>query len=250
MQYRLTSFAAFAIALSAMLSACGGAGSSANSAGIGSSLGGGASSIDFNLREAEKNSFLDNRLQDFTVSGVDKVIGNFSGSGTITPGQILTTSFEGSSSFSRVYTLAGQVQSGFQQYSLQSVESFYVNSAYEKIGTTTDGEYSVWDSVSSLPIAAKTGASGPMPSHRIFSDSTKSTLLETVSYNYRLEGDTEGNNSIAYLRIMGTGKNAAGAVTSTRETLIRVTPEGGQDPLWFTYSYVDGSYSTYQFSYR
>ncbi len=241
-------FAALALSVGTLLSACGGGGGA--SSGAADSSGGGASSIAFDLREAEKNSFLDSRLQDFTVSGVESGIGQFSGSGTITPSQIKTTSFEGSPAFSRVYTLAGQVQSGFLQYSLSSVESSFVNGSYAVLGSTRDGEYSVWDPVSSLPSAAQIGDAGQLPNQKIYSDSTKTNLLETVTKTYRLEGDTEGNNSIAYLRILSTSKNSTGAVTTTQETLIRVTPEGGQDQLWLTQSTSDGSYSTYRFSYR
>ena len=91
---------------------------------------------------------------------------------------------------------------------------FYLTSPYESIGgiDATSGEVAVYSGQRVLPIAAKVGDSGTADTQTVYTDSSLTTVIGTITDTWTLSAGT-GNDAILCLDSKGT--NASGPFTET-----------------------------------
>lgn len=215
--------------LVALMSACGGGGGGGTPAPV-------ASTAAFSLAASAASSFQDTSTQSFTVSGKSSGI-SFTGSGTVTRGNVTAATFEGTSALQKTTIVSGSITGNGITVPISSSSTSYVDTNYVPLGRSGSTEYMVVSSTPPLPTSAYINDTGTYYVGNRYTDGSKSTLLGTASVTYALQPDTADT---ALLVLIYTEKDVAGSITMTSTSKIRLTPAGAATDLSESALYSNG----------
>lgn len=210
-----------ALSTSALLVACGGGGGSS-----GGSSGPVVSTDTFQLKTAYNNILWNTSPSSFTLSGSVIAAGStyqVSGSGTVSRGSLLSSSFEGKPGYSKYYSTSGTVTVNGVTRPANASYTDYVDLNYVPLGMSGSSEYMVVTSANQVPVTAKVNDSGTWYQGNRYLNSSKITLLGTRVVSYAMLPDTANT---AILSVVITDKDKQGKTTYTDTNRYRMTPAG------------------------
>lgn len=218
------------LAAALFLGACGGGG------GGGGSTAPVVSTETFQLRQAYTNDFNGTKSYPFTVSGsitAGAEIGTVTGSGTLTQSAVSATAFEGAAAQLKTRTITGNITvttgSGSASQALTpGVTNYFANPAFDLVGYSSAGSYSVAVAPITVPAGARVGDSGTAGTINTYASAAKGAVLSTNELSWSLTADTA---TTAILNLMQIVKNPGGAITATQVDTYRLTPAGGSTPI-------------------
>ena len=194
----------------ALMTACGGGG--------GGSSGPVASTSTFNVLAAYVSTFTSPSVNNFNISGSSGST-SVSGSGTATIGNVSSGTFEGQSALQRTTTVTGSFTVNGTSYPLNSSQVSWTDSNYVPLGSV-DNEYTVITGTPTLPTAVRVGDTGPVYTANRYTNSSKTTLLGTVTSTYVVEADTA---STALVTLINTYKNTSNQTQKIGSAQFRIT---------------------------
>jgi hypothetical protein len=201
----------FAASLTALvLAACGG--------------GDEASPASFNVAAAMAREIASTGSQTFTMSGTESGVA-FTAAGLVVLTKD-TVTFEGVSALKRMASFEGTVTAGGQTSLFTSVSNeFYAPSDSSPLGASDNESYSVVQSKTALPSAAKIGDSGNYYQTTDYANSTKNEVRARTTYRYQLEADA-GSANAALLRIVRSKVDTQQQAVETGTTSFRLSSDG------------------------
>lgn len=215
------------LVMSAALTACGGGG------GGGGASGPVASTNTFDIRAGHA------RLTANGFTATLAVSGTCSGTFSLTSGPATTnTVFEGAAALSRSSVGTLNV-SNCNPASNVGTTTSYFDSNYVPLGySIVGGNYAVWVSPPSLPVAARVGDVAVAGTVNKYTNSTKSTSAGTEENSYVIEADTA---TTAIANLISKNYNAAHTLTSTEQDRYRVAADGSLTLISIDIQYANGS---------
>jgi hypothetical protein len=219
--------AALVLSLTAsLLSACGGGGGSDSTSNTGST----AQTLSFPMLSALQTDTANGSTVNYTVSG------SCSGTATVIDAKPVAATFEGAPALAVQSTLTINV-TNCTPASTASTTIEYFDANYLPLGDAEAGvDYGVYDAPVNVPVNVKVGDSGALGTEKLYTDSTKTTVLGTMSQSYSIQPDTASTAIIDVVaRIYDTGN----ALLMTTESRSRIDATGHDTPVG-----IDIQYST------
>lgn len=215
---RVSKFSVVVIA-GMLLDACGGGGG-----GGGSSSSPTPSTIAFPVAQAHSQMTINGYSVTFAISGKSSGVA-VSGSGTLTVGAAVAATFEGQAGMSTTESLSATVTGNGQSIPINVTGIDYFDSNYNDLAylDNTDGSLTVVDPVVPVPSTVHVGDSGSLGAATTYSDSTKSTVINTETLTYNVVADTA--TSILF-KVTKKTYDLSHNLTDTDITSIRVTENG------------------------
>ena len=203
----------------ATLAACGGGGDS-----TGPAPGPVAAPVTttFPIKAAYTNLVRNSSSLQFSLSGSLSGI-SVSGGGTITRGTLVSSTFEGVPALRQIATLTGTVAAGANTAPLAAVISTFVDTNYNPLGSSADGNYAVISGTVNIPTTAVINDTGILYTANTFTASNKSVRTGTNAVSYALQPDT---STTGLLKVISVQKNVAGATTLTSTLTLRIDASG------------------------
>lgn len=218
-------FGLMTLGIAATLVACGGGGG-----------GGGSNPVvltsTFNIQSAYVSTLQASSSRGFSVSGTVNGI-SVTGNGTITDGNLVSTTFEGQSALSQTGVVSMTVSGNGQTIPINTSSIGYYDSNYNFLGQS-DSEYAIATTSTVLPTAAKVNDTGTIVTMNVYPTSAKSYIAGTRTVAYSLGPDTA--NSII-LTLITTTRDTGGTTTSTESVRIKMTTSNAL-------TYIDDTYSS------
>ena len=215
-----------AFVMSVGLTACGGGGGSGSNGPV-------TSTNTFDIRAGHARLTANGFSTTFAVSGT------CSGTFSLTSGPATTnTVFEGVAALSRssVGTLS---VSNCNPASNVGTTTSYFDSNYVPLGySVVGGNYAVWASPPSFPVAARVGDVAVAGTVNKYTNSTKSTSAGTEENSYVIEADTA---TTAIVNLISKNYNAAHTLTSTEQDRYRIAADGSLTLISIDIQYANGS---------
>ncbi len=181
-----------------------------------------ASTTTFQLKSANDNFFNTTGTATFSVSGTVNGA-TVTGTGTATRGNVSAAVFETVAGFKRSTTVSASLTANGVTAPLTSTSTSFRDAGGVPLGTSGE-EYVVITGAVTIPITARINDTGTAYTANRFSNSSKATLLGTLTSTYVLLPDTE---TTGLLKITDTLRNTAGTMTSQSTVTIRITAAGG-----------------------
>ena len=203
----------------ATLAACGGGGGGTDTA---SGPVAAPATTTFPVKAAYTNIVRNSSSLPFRISGSSSGI-SVSGSGTITRGTLVSSAFEGVPALRQIGTLTGTVVVGANTTPLAAVVSTFVDTNYNPLGSSTDGEYAVISGTVNIPTTAVINDTGILYTANTFTASSKSVRTGTNTVSFALQPDT---STTGLLKVISVKKNVAGTTTQTSTLTLRIDASG------------------------
>lgn len=208
----------FSILLSTtLLAACGGGGGDSSPV---------ASAKTFDLKAIYATYLNNSYAYKISISGTVSGV-SVAGSGNVTLGKLQSTQFEGNAALMKTSVITGTITADGRSIPYSGSSQGYYDSNYNPIGTSSD-TYSVVNSSTAMPTAAKINDAGLWMILKNYSSSAKSYSIGSRSVSYALGADTE---STAILTLIYTDKDTSGNITSTVSDKYRVSVTNSVVPL-------------------
>ena len=196
------------------LAACGGGG--------GSGSGVVASTLTFPLQQININQLVNSSSAPFTVSGTMNGY-SVTGTGNLTDGTLSAATFEGNPAQQQITTITGSITVNGQTSSLGSSSTTYVDSNYLPLGVSDTSEYTVMVTANPIPSSVHVNDTGTLATGNRYTNSTKSTLLDTLTMTYVIEADTA---TTALLSVINKYQDMNGTITETSINQYRIGADG------------------------
>lgn len=168
----------------------------------------------------------------FSISGTCSGTAVLSDSGAKT-----ATTFENTSSYSAVSTATINFSNCTPATSTATVTDYYDANGIPLGGQSASGYY-VYTLSNSIPATVKLGETGKIGTKTKYSDSSKSTLVETSEDWYAIEPDT---NSTVIFNIISKTYNPAGVLTSTEQNRYRMSSSSSMNLISMDLQFSNGS---------
>ena len=222
----MRAFKLLALAISLLITACGGGGGGGASSPV-------ASINTFDLRAGHSRLAASGFTKTLAVSGT------CTGSFSLTSGPATTnTTFEGIAALSRSAVVSLNV-SNCNPASNVGTTTSYFDSNYVPLGySVVGGNYAVWASPPSFPVAARVGDVAVAGTVNKYTNSTKSTSAGTEENSYVIEADTA---TTAIVNLISKNYNAAHTLTSTEQDRYRIAADGSLTLISIDIQYANGS---------
>ena len=205
---------------SLLLVACGGGGGGPAPAPV-------ASTSTFQLKQAYANDFNDTLPYSYTITGVISGA-NIAGNGSTTQSAVANTTFEGVTALQKSRTSSGSVVASGPGGTVNiplapSTETLFLSPAFNLLGYTSTGAYTVAAAPVTIPVTALVGNSGIIGNFNTFTSSAKLGVPATNLISWSLEPDTA---TTALMKLTQTIRSNTGVLTATAVDTFRVTPAG------------------------
>jgi len=229
MKFEAIKFGAIAITL-AILSGCGGGGSSTTPAATGPV----ASTLSFPLLSGFQTDSANGFAKTVTITGTCNGSGNVSSS----PANVAVT-FEGQAALSGTRTITASFTNCTPSSLAQTSTSYYNSSNYYPLGFNSVGvNYGVYLTPPVIPSNVTVGGTAIIGTETLYTDSTKAVGDGRSDSSYIIEADTA---TTAIVNLISKNYNAAGTLTSTEQDRYRITSTGTLTPVSFDIQYSNGS---------
>jgi hypothetical protein len=208
-----------------LVSACGGGG--------GGSSGPVASSNSFDIRAGATRLAASGSSKTLTISGTCS--GTFSL--TRSPATSSTT-FEGKAALSGSSVGTANF-SNCTPASNVGTATYYYDSNYVPLGyATVGGNYAVWASTPTFPVAAKVGDVAVVGTVNLYTNSSKTTPAGTEEHSYVIEADTA---TTAIVNLIIKSYTTSHVLTDTEQDRYRVAADGSLSLISIDIQYANGS---------
>lgn len=204
----------------ATLAACGGGGGGDTATATSPVVA--AVNVAFPVKAAFTNQFLNSSSLPFRLSGLSSGT-SVSGSGTVTRGTPVSSTFEGVPALRKTTTVTGTIIVGGNSTPLSSVSSSFADTNINPLGKSDDGEYVVVSGRANIPTTAVINDTGIIYTANTFTTSSKAVRTGTNTVSFALQPDT---GTTGLLRIISVDRNVAGATTFTSTATLRIDSSG------------------------
>lgn len=184
------------------------------------------------LRTAWASKVRNGFSKTFSVSGTCSGTATLSDSGAKT-----LTTFEAATAYSAVSTATINLTNCTPATSTSSTTDYYDANGIP-LGWQSDSGYAIYSLSNSLPATVKLGDTGKIGTKTKYTDSSKSTLVETSEDWYAIEPDT---NSTVIFNIISKTYNPAGVLTSTEQNRYRMSASSGLSLISMDLQFSNGS---------
>ena len=178
--------------------------------------------VSFPVKAAFTNLFLNSSSLPFRFSGLSSGT-SISGSGTITRGTPVSSTFEGVPALMRTSTVTGTVIVGANSVPLANVSNSFADTNINPLGSSDDGNYLVVSGTANIPNTAVINDTGIVYTANTFTTSSKAVRTGTNTVSFALQPDT---GTTGLLRIISVNRDVAGATTLTLTVTLRINSSG------------------------
>ena len=181
-----------------------------------------AVNVAFPVKAAFTNQFLNSSSLPFRLSGLSSGT-SVSGSGTVTRGTPVSSTFEGFPALRRTTTVTGTLVVGANSSLLSTVSNSFADTNINPVGNSNDGEYAVVSGRVNIPTTAVINDTGIIYTADTFTTSSKAVRTGTTTVSFVIQPDT---STTGLLSIISVQRNVAGATTVTSTLRSRIDASG------------------------
>ena len=178
--------------------------------------------VTFPVKAAFANLFLNSSSLPFRISGSSS--GAFlSGSGTVTRGTPVSSTFEGVPALRKTTTVTGRFIVGANSTPIAFVSNSFTDTNINPLGSSEDGVYEVISGRVNIPTTAVINDTGIIYTANTFTTSSKTVRTGTRTVSFALQPDT---GATGLFKIISVNKNVAGDTTVTSTVTLRIDTSG------------------------
>lgn len=181
-----------------------------------------AVNVAFPVKVAFTNQFLNSSSRPFMLSGLSSGR-SVSGSGTVTRGTPVSSTFEGFPALRKTTTVTGSFVVGANSFPLSTVSNSFTDTNINPFGYSNDGEYAVVSGTVNIPTTAVINDTGIIYTADTFTTSSKAVRTGTNTVSFVLQPET---GTTGLLSIISVQRNVAGATTVTSTQRLRIDTSG------------------------